>query len=108
MNNPGRLSWLSIKAEDASFMPEISQQIEAMFRNYPIEVTTVTEKSFMDSIVEQLKAILTAFRAIGLIVIISSLLLVANNMAISTRERTTEIGVMRALGFPRAKIIGLF
>ena len=108
MNNPGRLSWLSIKADDASFMPEISQQIEAMFRNYPIEVTTVTEKSFMDSIVEQLRAILTAFRAIGLIAIISSLLLVANNMAISMRERTTEIGVMRALGFSSSRILGLF
>jgi len=107
MDNPGRLSWISVKAEDDAFMPEISQKIEVMFRNYPVEVTTVTEKSFMDSVVEQFEAILIAFRIIGIIGIIAIFFLVTNNMAISMRERTTEIGVMRALGFTRRRITEL-
>jgi putative ABC transport system permease protein len=107
MNNPGRLSWISVKAEDDAFMPEISQKIEAMFRNYPVEVTTVSEKSFMDSVVEQFEAVLIAFRIIGIIGIIAIFFLVTNNMAISMRERTAEIGVMRALGFTRRRIAEL-
>jgi putative ABC transport system permease protein len=61
----------------------------------------------MDSIVDLIKAILIAFRLIGWITIISTFLLVANCIALSIRERTTEIGVMRVLGFSRAKILTL-
>jgi len=56
-------------------------------------------------IVDKIKAILIAFRFIGWVTIISTFLLVANCIAISIRERTTEIGVMRVLGFSRAKIL---
>lgn len=107
MGNPGRLSWISIKVEDPSFMPEVSREVENMFRNYPVEVTTVTERGFMNSIVENIKAILIAFNLIGWITIISTFFLVINSLTMSIRERTTEIGVMRALGFTKGKILGL-
>lgn len=107
LNNQGRVSFIHIKAEDPSFVPEISQKAEALFRNYPVEIIAITEKSFMDSIIDLIKAILIAFRLIGWITIISTFLLVANCIAISIRERTTEIGVMRVLGFSRTKIMTL-
>jgi putative ABC transport system permease protein len=107
LGNQGRVSFLHIKAEDPSFVPEISRKAEALFRNHPVEIIAITEKSFMDSIVNLIKAILIAFRLIGWIAIISTFLLVANCIAISIRERTTEIGVMRVLGFSRAKILTL-
>ena len=107
LNNQGRVSFIHIKAEDPSFVPEISRKAEALFRNYPVEIITITEKSFMDSIINLIKAILIAFRLIGWITIISTFLLVANCIAISIRERRTEIGVMRVLGFSRTKIMTL-
>lgn len=107
INNQGRVSFFYIKADDPSFIPEIIQKVEEMFRNYPIEVYAFTQKSFQDSIVDKIKAILIAFRFIGWIAIISTFLLVANCIAISVRERTTEIGVMRVLGFSRSKILAL-
>jgi len=102
LNNQGRVSFIYIKTADASFIPEISRNAEALFRNYPVEIVTMTQKSFMDSIVDKIKAILIAFRLIGWITIISTFILVANCIAI--RERRTEIGVLRVLGFSRAKI----
>jgi len=107
LDNQGRVSFIHIKAEDPSFVPDISRKAEALFRNYPVEIIAITEKSFMDSIVDLIKAILIAFRFIGWITIISTFLLVANCIAISIRERTAEIGVMRVLGFSRAKILSL-
>ena len=107
LDNHGRVSFIYIKAKDTSFIPEISREAEALFRNYPVEITAVTQKSFMDSIVDMIKAILIAFKFIGWVAIISTFLLVANCIAISIRERTTEIGVMRVLGFSRSKILAL-
>jgi putative ABC transport system permease protein len=107
LDNQGRVSFIHIKAEDPSFVPEISRRTEALFRNNPVEIIAITEKSFMDSIVDLIKAILIAFRLIGWIAIISTFLLVANCIAISIRERTPEIGVMRVLGFSRTKILTL-
>jgi len=104
---PGRLSFMFIKADDGTFVPEICSKVETMFRNYPVEVATITQKSFMHSIVDKIKAILIAFRLIGWITIISTFLLVANCIAISIRERKSEIGVMRVLGFSQCRILAL-
>jgi putative ABC transport system permease protein len=107
LNNQGRVTFIYIKAEDSSYISEISKKVETLFRNYPVEIITITEKSFMDSIIHMIKAIIIAFRFIGWIAIISTFLLVANCIAISIRERTTEIGVMRVMGFSRTKILTL-
>jgi putative ABC transport system permease protein len=105
INNQGRLTFIYIKAGDPSFIPTISREAENLFRNFPIEITTFTQKSFMDSIVEKIQAILIAFRLIGLIAIISTFFLVANCITISIREKTSELGVMKVLGFSRLKIL---
>jgi putative ABC transport system permease protein len=104
LDSQGRVSFIYIKVDDPSFIPEICSKIESLFRNYTVEVTTITQRSFLDSIVDKIKAILIAFRLIAWIAIISTFLLVANCITISIRERTTEIGVLRVLGFSRAKI----
>ncbi len=103
----GRVSFVFIKADDSSSLPKICSDIEALFRNYPVEITAITQKSFMESIVDKIKAILIAFRVIGWIAIISTFLLVANCIAISIRDRTMEIGMLRVLGFSRTKIVSL-
>lgn len=107
IDNQGRASGVYIKADDPSFIPEICRKVESMFRNYPVEIVAIPHKSFMDSIVNIIKAILIAFKLIGWITIISTFLLVANGIALSIRERTAEIGVMRVLGFSRGKILTL-
>lgn len=105
LDTQGRVSFIYIKADDPSSIPEISRKAEALFRNYPVEIYAFEQKAFMDSIVDKIKAILIAFRFIGWLTIISTFLLVANCIALSIRERTTEIGVMRVLGFSRSKIL---
>jgi len=105
INNQGRVSFTYIRVDDPSLIPQICKKLEEEFHNYPVEITTITQKSFMDSIVDKIKAILIAFRLIGCIAIISTFLLVTNCIAISIRERTSELGVMRVMGFSRTKIL---
>jgi putative ABC transport system permease protein len=101
------VSFTYIKADDPFLIPQICRQLEDTFHNYPVEITTITQKSFMDSIVDKIKAILIAFRLIGCIAIVSTFLLVTNCIALSIRERTSELGVMRVLGFSRSKLMAL-
>jgi putative ABC transport system permease protein len=107
LNNRGRVSFTYIKVDDPFLIPQICKKLEDTFHNYPVEITTITQKSFMDSIVDKIKAILIAFRLIGCIAILSTFLLVTNCIALSIRERTSELGVMRVLGFSRSKIMAL-
>jgi putative ABC transport system permease protein len=107
LTNQGRVSFAYIKVDDPFLIPQVSRKLEETFRNYPVEITTITQKSFMDSIVDKIKAILIAFRLIGCIAIASTFLLVTNCIAISIRERTSELGVMRVMGFSRVKILSL-
>jgi putative ABC transport system permease protein len=107
LNNEGRVSFIYIKADNVDNVPEIIKNVETMFHNYPVEVFAFTQKSFMDSIVDKVKAILVAFRIIGCVAIISTFLLIATCISMSIRERTSEIGVLRVLGFSRMRIIVL-
>jgi putative ABC transport system permease protein len=107
LDNRGRVSFTYIKVDDPFLIPQICRQLEDTFHNYPVEITTITQKSFMDSIVDKIKAILIAFRLVGCMAIASTFLLVTNCIAISIRERTSELGVMRVLGFSRTKIVSL-
>jgi putative ABC transport system permease protein len=107
LDNRGRVSFTYIKVDDPFIIPQMCRKLEELFHNYPVQITTITQKSFMDSIVDKIKAILIAFRLIGCIALISTFLLVTNCIAISIRERTSELGVMRVLGFSRTKIMAL-
>jgi putative ABC transport system permease protein len=46
-------------------------------------------------------------RNIGLAVVFSLSLVAANSMAMSMRERTTEIAVLKAIGFSRGRVLWL-
>ena len=107
LDNQGRVSFIHIKAEDSSSYlksPEKQRHFSAIIR---LKSLRLQKKALWTVLLIMIKAILIAFRLIGWIAIISTFLLVANCIAISIRERTTEIGVMRVLGFSREKILTL-
>jgi len=78
-----------------------------MFVNSTAETATDTEKAFN-------KAFAAQFGNIALIVIlvvgaafVTILMIVGNTMALTIRERTREIGVLKTLGFTGGRILGL-
>jgi putative ABC transport system permease protein len=68
---------------------------------------TETEKEFQQSFVSMSSAILTSMETISYVIIGIILLVLANTIVMSARERTREYAVMKTLGFSPAHIAGL-
>ncbi len=97
-----------IRLERADMAPQVAQSIDQMFRNTDAETKTETINAFLLNFVSMLGNIQAIIIGISLAVIFAVLLIVANSMAMSIRERTPEAAVMRALGFRTSQIFGLF
>jgi putative ABC transport system permease protein len=104
---PGLAGWFVVLIDDADRAPEVSSAIDTKFANSPFETKTDTEQQFQASLTAMFGNLSLLLGSIGLAVIVTTLFVAANTMAMSVRERTTEIAVMRTLGFP-ARMIFLF
>jgi putative ABC transport system permease protein len=101
------IGWLVLQTAAPSENDNVSKAIDAMFVNSVAETSTDTEKAFN-------KAFAAQFGNIALIVVlvvgaafVTILMIVGNTMALTIRERTREIGVLKTLGFPGGRILRL-
>jgi putative ABC transport system permease protein len=103
---PGLAGWFIAQIANPDRATEVSSAIDAKFANSPNETKTETEKAFQSTFVSMFGNLNLLLGSIALAVVITTLFVSANTMAMSVRERTTEIAVMRTLGF-RARTIFL-
>ena len=89
----------TITVADARRSPEVVRQIDGLFANSEYETHTETEKSFRLSFVQGSSAILAALEAVSGVILAIMALILANTLAMGLRERTPELGAMRAIGF---------
>jgi putative ABC transport system permease protein len=78
---------------------EIAAAIDSLFANSPYETRTMTEKAFNLQFVGMIGNFQLLLRSIGSAVVLTMLLVSANTMMMSARERTREMGVLKAIGF---------
>jgi putative ABC transport system permease protein len=78
-----------------------------MFANSPYETKTSSERAMAQSFVNQVGNIGAIISAIVAAVFFTMLLVTANTMAQSVRERTSELGVLKTLGFSNGGVLGL-
>ena len=78
---------------------EISERIDATFKNSLAETLTETEKAFQLGFVAMTEAILVAVQAVSFVIIVIIMAVMANTMAMTARERYSEYATMKALGF---------
>ena len=78
-----------------------------MFANSSAETKTTTEKGFVEGFAKQVGDIGAIMVAILVAVLFTMLLVAANTMAQSVRERTSEVGVLKTLGFSNGSILAL-
>ncbi len=103
----GHVGWYVIQIADPSRSADISQKVDAIFKNSPAETKTETEKAFTQGMISMSSAIITAMEFISYIVIGIILLVLANTMVMTARERVTEYAVLKTLGFKTLHIGGL-
>ncbi|HXM75508.1 MAG TPA: FtsX-like permease family protein, partial [Thermoanaerobaculia bacterium] len=95
-----------LKVANGSDLPRVTAAIDKMFENSDAPTKTMTEKQFQASFMEMMGNIKGLIRWISLIILFAVTLIVANTVAMSARERVTEISVMRTLGFRPGHILG--
>jgi putative ABC transport system permease protein len=86
----------------------VARTIDEMFANSPQPTKTETEKAFGLSFVAQLGNVKLFILSICGAVVFAILLVSANTMAMSIRERTREVAVLKTLGFTRGTILSLY
>ncbi len=78
---------------------EVAQAIDATFRNSLAETLTETEKAFQLSFVAMTEAIMIAIQIVSYLVIVIIMVVAANTMAMTARERIGEYATMKSMGF---------
>jgi putative ABC transport system permease protein len=100
----GQIGWYITQIANPDQAAQVSGAIDQKFANSSYETKTDTERAFQSSFVSMFGNLNLLLGSISLAVVITTLFVAGNTMAMSVRERTTEIAVMRTLGFPAATI----
>jgi putative ABC transport system permease protein len=88
-------------------MPKAARAIDATFHNTPAPTKSESEQAFRLDFIATLGNVKAFILSICGAVVFTMLLVCANTMAMSIRERTREVAVLRTLGFTRDRIFQL-
>ncbi|MCL4842666.1 MAG: ABC transporter permease [Bryobacteraceae bacterium] len=97
----------TILANSAEDVPRIQRAVDEMFANSDAPTRTETEQAFALSFLAFLGNLKLILMSICAAVTFTILLVAANTVAMSVRERVREVGVLKTLGFTQQKILGL-
>jgi putative ABC transport system permease protein len=94
----GQVGWYVVRVNDPEVSERVARQIDEEFMNSPWETKAESEKAFVQSFAKQVGDIGLITKAIMSAVFFTILLISGNTMAQAVRERTGEIGVLKAIG----------
>lgn len=100
-NNTGKVSFVLVKAAETSNADSLADTIESKYSN----LTTSTSLSGMDRMNQGLDVINTGAWAISLLAVLIGGIVVVITMIKSVSERTREIGVLKAVGWPKQSVL---
>lgn len=95
----GIVGWYIVKVADPSKSTELALTFDEMFANSSAETETTTEKGFIEGFAKQIGDIGSIMVAILVMVLFGMLMVVTVVMTYSVRERTSELAVLKTLGF---------
>jgi putative ABC transport system permease protein len=106
-NGAGNSGTIFAKTTNSEAMAITSKAIDERFASSDNPTRTQTESAFAQIFADMVGNIQAYIFYIGLAVVFSLTLVAATAMAMSMRERTTEIAVLKAIGFSRGRVLGL-
>ena len=95
----GKVGWYTVKVDNPDDSLRIAKAMDAEFANSPFETHTDREKPFAAGCAKQIGNIQFLIMTIGAVVFFTLLLVTGNTMAIAVRERTSELAVLKAVGY---------
>jgi putative ABC transport system permease protein len=106
--NSGNAGIVMLRATSAGKMSPVMQAITAAFESSDAPVKPLTEKEFAASFMEMMGNVRGFIRMTSTAVVLALLCVAANTMAMSVRERTREIALLKAIGFSQPTVLGMF
>jgi putative ABC transport system permease protein len=103
----GQVGWYGVKVDDPARAAEISKVIDNEFANSPYETKAEPEGVFMQEMAQQFGDIGKILIGILTAVFFTILLVAGNTMAQAVRERTEDLGVLKAMGFTNELVLAL-
>jgi putative ABC transport system permease protein len=104
----GKAGTFGILADSPDDVSKVAAAVDDTFHNAPEPTKTESEKAFGLEFVAMLGNVKAFILSICSAVVFATLLVSANTMAMSIRERTREVAVLKTLGFTRQAVLGLF
>ena len=94
-----QVGWIASRIDDPAAGADLAKRIDAVFDQYDHQTLTMSERALNLSFLGMFSAILKAIDVVSFIILLILLMILANTIAMGVRERTTEYGALRALGF---------
>ena len=104
----GKAGTFDILADSPQSVSTIASAVDTMFRNSPEPTKTESEKAFQLGFINSIGNVKAFILSISFAVVFATLLVSATTMAMSIRERTREVAVLKTLGFTRQSILRLY
>ena len=101
------VTYYVIKVADPRQSVEVATRLDALFAGSSPQTRTATEKAFVSSFANQIGDIGAIMLAIAGAVLFAILMVTGNTMAEATRERTSELAVLKTLGFGDGRVVAL-
>lgn len=103
----GLVGWYTVRVADPDRAAEVAAAIDAEFANSPNETKAEPEGAFVQGFANQMGNIGFIMMSIIAAVFFTILLVAGNTMAYAVRERTSELAVLKAVGFSDRTVLGL-
>jgi len=100
-------SAFSILVDSPEAVPTVINAIDEQFRNATVQTRTETERAFALGFLNMMGNIKAILLSVCAAVTFTILLVSANTMAMSVRERVREVGILKTLGFKPTAILGI-
>ena len=107
LNKPNFTGFFEVRAHSPEQVAGVEEQIDDLFRNSTAPTKTESEKAFVLGFLSMMGNVRLLITSISSAVIFTIILVAANTMAMSIRERVREIGTLKALGFRKRQILFL-
>ena len=103
----GEIGWMSVRVKNPDQIAEMAKKIDEEFANSPNETKAESEAAMIAGFAQQVGDIGTIMMAVLSAVFFTILLVAGNAMGQAVRERTEEIGVLKAIGFTNRRVLFL-
>jgi len=103
----GQVGWYTVRVKDPSQATQVAKVVDQEFENSPAETKTEPEGAFLQSWANQVGNIALITASILGAVFFTILLVTGNTMSQAVRERTGELGVLKAIGFTNTQVLSL-